>query len=307
MRKSAWVGTAALGSVMTYSATAAIHAIVLLAIRSNMYKGYGLADGSHMRVLVEGQSNSGYDDGVDGALWLPVLPMVWDSDTDAALAITGTAFLALLPMQIWSKTFRQSGAKPVLVLWSGLLLIGIICGLIDEAYVSFNYFLQLRFCPPGLNDTLPLTNSGSDNVGASWNGYDEYYWNTTAYDYFANSTGLQPNSCLYPCFGTSWPLRDPTEILVDTIYDQNTELAYYYQFWWLFFAVYLVVGTSTLSSLTIFMVHLGRKRRKQINGWVQALCGKVFRFRPLLVLANVSKIMANTIVCYFAPKYGARG
>ena len=175
MRKSAWVGTAALGSVMTYSATAAIHAIVLLAIRSNMYSGHGMADGYHMTVLVEGQSTSGYNDGLDSALWLPVLPMAWDSDIDAVLAIAGTAFLAILPMKIWSKTFRQSGATPVLVLWSRLLLIGIICGLIDEAYLDLQIFPQLRFCHPGLDDTLPLTNSGSDNVGSSWTGYDEYY------------------------------------------------------------------------------------------------------------------------------------
>ena len=106
MRKSTWIGTAALGSVMTYSTTAAIHAIVLLAIRSKMYQGYGLADGYYMRVLVEGQPISGLDDGLGNALWLPVLPMAWDSDTDAALAIVGTAFLALLPMQVWSTTFK---------------------------------------------------------------------------------------------------------------------------------------------------------------------------------------------------------
>ena len=216
MKSSAWIGTAALGSVVTYSATAAIHSIVLLAIQPKMYKGYGLADGYYMTVLVGGHSESGYNDGLDGALWLPVLPMVWDSDTDAALAVTGTAFLILLAMQIWSRTFRQSGAKPVLFSWSGLLLIGTICGLINEAYVDLTLFSQLRFCPPGLNDTLPLTNSGSDNAGTNWNGYDEYYWNTTVYGYFAKSTGLRPHSCLYPCFGTSWPLRDSTEIQIGT-------------------------------------------------------------------------------------------
>ena len=34
------------------------------------------------------------------SLSLPVPPMVWDSDVSATIAVTGTAFLAFLPMQI---------------------------------------------------------------------------------------------------------------------------------------------------------------------------------------------------------------
>ena len=301
MRKSAWIGTAALGSVMTYSTTAAIHAIVLLAIRSNMYQGHGLADGYYMTVLVEGQSNSGFNDGLDNTLWLPVLPMAWDSDTDAALAIVGTAFLTLLPMQVWSTTFRTSGAKVVLFLWSGVLLIGTICGLVDEAYVDLVYFPQLRFCPPGLNDTLPLTNSGSDTIGTNWDGYDEYYWNATVYEYFTNSTGLQPNVCLYPCFGTSWPLRDSDEINVGAFYDQPTDSMIAIKFWWLFFAAYLVVGVSGLSSLTTFIIHLGQDRRNQIKSWIQTLYGKTVSSQPIVVPMIFLKMMAKIILYYFHP------
>ena len=292
MRKSTWIGTAALGSVMTYSTTAAIHAIVLLAIRSKMYQGYGLADGYYMRVLVEGQPISGLDDGLGNALWLPVLPMAWDSDTDAALAIVGTAFLALLPMQIWSTTFKTSGAKPLLFLWSGVLLIGTICGLINEAYVVLNYFPQWRFCPPGLNDTLPRTNSGSDKIGTDWD---------TVYEHFAHSTGLQPNTCLYPCFGSSWPLRDSDEINIGEICDVPTESAYVIKFWWLFFAAYLLVGASGLSSLTTFMIHLGQERRKpnqkldtcplRKNRWLPA-CGRSYIFL---------KMVAAIFLCYLRP------
>ncbi len=299
MRKSAWIGTAALGSVMTYSTTAAIHAIVLLAIRSNMYQGYGLADGNYMTVLVAGQSDSGLNDGLGNALWLPVLPMAWASDADAALAVVGTAFLALLPLQVWSTTFKTSGAKPVLFLWSGVLLIGTICGLINEAYVDLNYFPQFRFCPPGLNDTLPLTNSGSDNIGTDWNGYDAYYWNVTVYEYFAHSSGLQPNTCLYPCFGTSWPLRDSDEINVVKQYDVPYESAYNIKFWWLLLVAYLLVITSTLSSLTTFMIHLGQERRNQIKGWIHALYGKVVGFQPIVVLTVFLKMVATILLCYF--------
>ena len=105
-RRSAWIVTAALGSVMTYSATAAIHALVLVSMRTKLIPS-DIAN--WMVVLVSG--TAGPSGGVDGTginpLWLPVIPMAWDNDGDPVLAIVGTAFLVLLPMQIWSNTFKH--------------------------------------------------------------------------------------------------------------------------------------------------------------------------------------------------------
>lgn len=121
MRKSAWIGTAALGSVMAYSATAAVHAIILVALRTKMIPA-DLPD--YMVILAEGNTIYGSDDSTATELWLPVLPMAWDNDGDPVLAIVGTAFLVLLPVAAWSTTFRESKGKAVISLWSGLLLIG---------------------------------------------------------------------------------------------------------------------------------------------------------------------------------------
>lgn len=297
MRKAAWIGTAALGSVMTYSATAAIHGVVLFAIRSKIYQGHGLKEGYYMEVLVEGVSES------DNTVSLPVLPMVWDGDTDAALAITGTAFLTLLPMQYWSKTFQKSSAKGLLLLWSGLLLIGSICGLIDEAYLDFVLFPQLRFCPPEFNDTLPLTNSGSDTVGMAWDGRDTGYWNTSVYDYFGNSSALQAKTCLYPCFGNSWPLRDSTEIVVDKNFDTSTLSTYSNTFAWLNFAVYLFVGTTALSGLTTIVIDMSLKRRKQIKTWAKFYYGKIFPFlKPALFVVRLLQTKGSVIARLFCSK-----
>ena len=166
-RRSAWIVTAALGSVMTYSATAAIHALVLVSIRTKLIPS-DIAN--WMVVLVSGTAGpSGEFDGTgNDPLWLPVIPMAWDNDGDPVLAIVGTAFLVLLPMQIWSNTFKQSRTKSVLYLWSGTLLMGTLCALVNAAYVDVAAFTQLRFCPPGINDTIPLTNGGIDNVGMNW-------------------------------------------------------------------------------------------------------------------------------------------
>jgi len=76
-RKSAWIEAAALGSVIAYSATATVHVIVLVALRTKLIPG-DLSD--YMIVLTDGSTTSGLDDGSKGALWLPVLPMAWDSD-----------------------------------------------------------------------------------------------------------------------------------------------------------------------------------------------------------------------------------
>lgn len=73
-RKTAWIVTAALGSVMTYSATAAIHALVLVSIRTKLIPS-DIAD--WMVVLVSGTAgSSGEFDGTgNNPLWLPVIPM----------------------------------------------------------------------------------------------------------------------------------------------------------------------------------------------------------------------------------------
>ena len=262
-RRSAWIVTAALGSVMTYSATAAIHAVVLVSIQKKLIPR-DIAN--WMVVLVEGTAGpSGEFDGTGhNGLWLPVVPMAWDNDVDPVLAIVGTAFLVLLPMQIWSNTFKKSPTKSVLYLWSGILLLGTLSALINAAYTDFAAYTQLRFCPPGKNDTIPLTNSGVDNVGTNWaQANDPYYWNTTVYDYFGQTTSQHSNTCLYPCFATSWPLRDPTEIIVN---DNSTgAVADSDLGWWLFIAVYVAVFSSTTSLLTIFAIEFARKPPKQLQ------------------------------------------
>lgn len=250
-----------MASIMVYSGCAAVHAIVLAAIREQMVPRSLLE--SYGAVRVEGVSPTGiawtWDDNknewissspLDNSLWLPVLPMAWDSDIDATLAIVGTAFLVLLPMQIWSRTLRQTRVKTIVWLWGTLLLMGLICALISEQYVNFWYFDQLRFCPHGANDSLPLMSDGTQTLNGEWGGAT-YSWNMTVERQFVNETGTKPlsNICIYPCLESSWALRDATEIMVaktssNTFFDTDT-----------FFALLLVcfglVISTGLSSLTI--------------------------------------------------------
>lgn len=145
----------------------------------------------------------------------------------------------------------------MLFLWSGLLLAGTISALINSAYLDLWAFPQLRFCPPELNDTFPVSNSGAAPFAASEEWGDAYYWNTTVYDTFTASNVRLPTACIYPCFTSTWPLRDPTEINVvsNSFGHQNDNDTG----WRLFFTVYFIVSSSCLSSLTILAVDISRQ------------------------------------------------
>ena len=227
---------------MIYSATAAVHAIILLASSSTLPPGEDVFGDIYNSVLVEG--NASFGDTPEGiasqwnysqwyaskrinslyymdtdSLWLPVFPKVWDYDSAPVLAIVGTAFLMVLSMQMWSNTSKKSDAKAVIFLWSGLLFSGSICALINAASFagySTSAIPQLRFCPPNLNDTLPLNSGSTNDLDARQHAMDPYFWNRTVWATFQNSSGRNSNACLYPCFSSSWPLKDQTEILVES-------------------------------------------------------------------------------------------
>jgi type II secretory pathway pseudopilin PulG len=216
-RRRSWLAGIALASVMTYSSTAAVHALALVVGRTRMISQSG--PNNYERVLVGGSTTDGMwvsstsDNWQKNGLWLPVVPMVWDSDIDAVLAIVGVSFLVITPMQVYSTTFQKSEAKNVLLLWSLLLLMGMACSLVMEAYFSTVRVPQLRFCHLTSNDTLPIANSRSRPATITWNPDDIYQANRTITDYFASSTVGPTSSCIYSCFGYLFSLRDPTDIV----------------------------------------------------------------------------------------------
>lgn len=113
------------------------------------------------------------------------------------LAIVGTAFLVVLSMQIWSNTFKKSDAKAVSFLWSGLAQ-SVLLSMRPFAGYSTSAIPQLRFCPPNLNDTLPLNSGSANDFDARQHAMDPYYWNRTLWATFQNSSGRNSNACLYP-------------------------------------------------------------------------------------------------------------
>jgi hypothetical protein len=264
-RHKTWLITAALATVIAYSSAAAFHAMILAIVRTKLYPQSPDILEYYEVVLVSGKTQDGFwveptaQTWQEDGLWLPVVPMVWDADGDAVLAVVGLAFLVLVPMQTWSKTFKKYEGKTVLLLWSLLLLAGTIAALINEEYIQVSPLPQLRFCPLEQNDTLPLTNGGTP-IGGTWDGTDWYHWNRTVTAAFDNTTISLPNICIYPCFDTTWPLRDPTEIIAvsNAQFDPISSQTFY----WLMFALYCIVVSSGLSSLTIFVTKANKNARR---------------------------------------------
>ena len=220
-RNSSWVVTVALVTVMIYSSTAAIHAIVAAAAALKQLTTRLVAMRENYEVvLINGPSQTGRLEQASsgGPVWLPVLPMVYEPDADAVLAVVGFAYLCLLPMHVRSETLRN--AKPaqskIVLAWSILLFVGLIGAFLVDIFVTIWFFPQLGFCPPDQTDTLPMFSNGPPVGLKSWDKTDWYGWNRTVSDYFIynNSSAVFLNACLYPCSQFSWPIRDPTDIIV---------------------------------------------------------------------------------------------
>ena len=117
-----------------------------------------------MFILVNGTTATGYNDTTgDSPLWLPIIPMAWDNGADPVLSVVGTALLAVLPMQVWCTTFKDSEAKTVLFLWSWTALR-------RDRFRAYQLVLPTNF-----NETIAFTNPGQNSFTLPTGQIDEYY------------------------------------------------------------------------------------------------------------------------------------
>jgi hypothetical protein len=118
--------------------------------------------------------------------------------------------------------------------------------------VTFWGFNQLRFCPLDKEDNLPFRSPGTSLVGGVWDRQNRYHWNETITTHFSSPGTNILSECIYPCFDTSWPLRERPEITSNLLPSMLEDTQYY----WVMFAVYFIVSSSGLASLTIFIVRM---------------------------------------------------
>ncbi|EHA56459.1 hypothetical protein MGG_02305 [Pyricularia oryzae 70-15] len=229
-RAESWAAPIALTSIMAYSATTAIHALVLAAVSltdyisrlSRLRSGYEV-------VLVGGVSLSGTLErgGGDGPVWLPLIPMVFDPDTDLINLVLGFTYLCIIPLyrrSVVYKNLTDTPRKRLLAwVWIFLVTAGFVAGFGTSVYMQIWYSPQVRFCPArngpidaaGAHDKLPAALQGPNEDLESWNPEDWYRWNRTAPRVFGNeSTMASAMRCLYPSADFWWPTRDPAEIQV---------------------------------------------------------------------------------------------
>ncbi|KAI4110100.1 MAG: hypothetical protein LQ345_007046 [Seirophora villosa] len=122
---------------------------------------------------------------------------VGDPDRTATFNIVSTALLGAVPMAAWSKTFRASSRKPILLLWVLLL---------SSSHVFFNLILpnvsyNFQICPRSHIESLPQTNYQAAPL--------DFTWHSSLYALVSGQRQQQStrtvnetttSSCLYSCF-----------------------------------------------------------------------------------------------------------
>jgi hypothetical protein len=321
VRTKSWGIAVGIVTVMVYSSTAAIHAIVAaVAALRQLTTQLSAMKANYEVVLVDGPSQTGWleQGSPGGPVWLPIFPMVYEPDADALLAIVGVAFICLLPMQIRSRTLRNATPeqRSLVLAWSLLLWMGLVSAFTIDIFATIWFFPQLRFCPPNQADPIPTSSNGPSAGVENWNGKDWYRWNRTIRDHFIfnNSTALFPNNCIYPCSDFTWPLRDPTDIIMDQ-YSLSSQRPISQKFVVaLYIAACVAVGLFTGANLTVyFMTHsstnlskdgFGDAREKLSQAWKLKDCGNLSTYWRLIVRSWILIIVAfanwpSIITCIF--------
>lgn len=194
LRHQQWLGAAIAASALTYSGVAAVHLVVFFAVyrrpsttsRCNPFKTGSQVD-------------------TENILGVPICAGVFDPDYTQACEVVGAGLLAVLPMAMWSTTFRNTVAKPILFLWTMLLTIG----------HTFFFFIitddhrHYQICPKGVVEPLP----GNDYIARPL----DLEWETRFFEITSgvgSSAKSSPNGlCIYSCFASSKHLgRQDNEI-----------------------------------------------------------------------------------------------
>lgn len=111
--RQGWILSAAIGFVMTYSSTAAIHGLALFITSATIQHTAG-------QIVLQGDpNNTEHLRKDDSATFLGLTPTVFDTDITVVQIIVGMTFCLLLPMWLNSTTFRDTNLRRRLSSCSG--------------------------------------------------------------------------------------------------------------------------------------------------------------------------------------------
>ncbi|PYH42529.1 uncharacterized protein BP01DRAFT_359409 [Aspergillus saccharolyticus JOP 1030-1] len=211
-RWTGWLSDVFLGAAATYAGTAALEAFILVGSPAQKAPSspVTLPEISPNNSTTLSALRSSFPALITNTSELYVTPATIDLDADAVLAIVVTAYLIFLPLQTWSRAFTHSRARYILFsLWHILMLAGTISALIYWPRVR-NTPTQYAFCAP---DFFPPEDTVSSDGWPSWQRTTPS-WNASVWTLFTNATLFNslPTVCYYPCFNTTQPLRQQTDL-----------------------------------------------------------------------------------------------
>ena len=226
-----WLSAGAAASCLSTGGTAAIHALLLAAIR-----------GSSTPQLSDGWVSPG------GSNEVRVAPRVLDQDVDATLAIVGVGFLGAFPLAVSTNALPKPGSHAIVMMWAFLMLVGVFSCIanlfaVDES--TTGPFMQYRFCPVGINDTLPLTGSPPPALTNTWNESVWLFFESTA------PTSLGPH-CFYPCLASYQPLRSQSDIQIQIFPDIQSQGTSYTIYYGGSMLIYGIFPLTVISGLALF-------------------------------------------------------
>ena len=213
IRNHQWLAAGAAASVLTYSGVAAIH-LIILSIRS-------ISCDSR---LISSSSTSFVDACVD----------VINPDVSLSVAITTSVMMGVLPVISWSKTFRRSTSKAILLLWFSLLAIGNLINFAATLTGAEPSGEHYQICPKDDIEPLPKVNFQAPFLNQTWDdSFSELV--STAQQFSQLPRNSSSPACIYSCFAPAAYLgrKDQNIIVWDSVLVPNpvvkndTALLYY--------------------------------------------------------------------------------
>lgn len=184
IRNHKWLAAGAAASVLTYSVVAAIHLTILFVTNNRLKLQKSKVHCESL--LIPGAST-------------PFVACNGVSDPDVSLSMTIviSVMLGALPTVAWSKTFRRSTSKAILLCSLSLLAMGHIF----YALTFSNPRRQFQICPKDHIEHLPEVNFQAPVLNQSWRDSFSSLVSTAQQSSQSPRNSSSP-ACIYSCFAT---------------------------------------------------------------------------------------------------------
>lgn len=206
IRNHQWLAVGAAASVLTYSGVAAIHLIILsISIRSTSCESRLISS-----------SSASFVDQLDACV------KVIDPDFNLSVAITTSVMMGVLPVISWSKTFRRSTSKAILLLWFSLLAIGNLINFADTLTGAEPSGKQFQICPKDDIEHLPKVKFQAPFLNQTWRDSFSAFIRTPQ-QYSRSPRNSSSPACFYSCFATTAYLgrKDQNIVVWDSVLVPN--------------------------------------------------------------------------------------